>query len=926
MVEAPRPKRRGAAIRNGALLLTLALASTGAAHAQNDTIFLVSEASPAILTVHLSFNGMAYQAVPMAYPPEPYTITGNVTYAGPATDMSGLDASGALLLMESDGTTPIHQMAGDAANAGAVALMVYGSGGPGTYTRDTGSLQYRPPLPVVWVQDGPLMRLDAETNPGATAFVSFGRGGFQVLDAVEDVETITVAQGTYAVTAGRDGVQVIDITDPGSPAAIASIYDGKDGFQGLAGASTVRAATISGVTYVVVAGDGEVQIMDFTDPYRPAPVSSMYDDRGGFQGLAGASDIEIVEVSGYTYCIITSYDDDAVQIIDVTDPSNPLPASVMYDEEDGFEGLAGASGVDTAVIDGRLYAAVAGYDDDAVQIIDMVNPYRPIPISYIHDRAGMKLDGASDIEITATDEDVYAIVTSYHDNAIQIINITTPFMPLAEEDIVDGDGRFDTLEGAWDIEIAEISGTTFGMVTAYGDDGMQVINLNNPALPRAVSNIPDENDDDEEFEVYGPRGVDVVFVGGIAYMVVAGHIDDTIHILDINRPASYKQVGKAANDDDVDIALDGNGGVEILEISGDRHILVSSRHHDAVQITNATDPRLPVPAGTIVDEEDEIEEMDGADDIEVVTISDRTYMVVAAYEDDGVEIIDITNPAQPETINSLSDGEDGFEALAGARGIDTGMIAGRLYGVVASHKDHAIQIIDLVNPVFPLPIASIFHNQEYVRDEDVGREDTVKVRALEGAWDVEIVNVGGRVYCLVSGSGYDTVQIIDITNPAQPWPLDALYDDVSGYVALGGAGDIETVRIHGKTYALVAGKWDGAVQIIDITDPESPRPAGHARDNRDGFVALGGASDMEVFATYGRLYAAVASSLDDAIQVIDITDPESPKPAGYAFDGTNGLELNGATDIDVFLVSGRAYAAVYSAVEDSVQIVAIRPR
>ncbi|MYL10943.1 MAG: hypothetical protein F4010_02070, partial [Cenarchaeum sp. SB0669_bin_11] len=53
------------------------------------------------------------------------------------------------------------------------------------------------------------------------------------------------------------------------------------------------------------------------------------------------------------------------------------------------------------------------------------------------------------------------------------------------------------------------------------------------------------------------------------------------------------------------------------------------------------------PVAAISDGIDGFTALDGANDIAIVEISDRTYAVVTTRHDNGVQIIDITVPASP---------------------------------------------------------------------------------------------------------------------------------------------------------------------------------------------------------------------------------------------------------------------------------------
>ena len=240
----------------------------------------------------------------------------------------------------------------------------------------------------------------------------------------------------------------------------------------------------------------------------------------------------------------------------------------------------------------------------------------------------------------------------------------------------------------------------------------------------------------------------------------------------------------------------------------------------------------------------------------------------------GVQIIDITDPSQPAPTSSVFDGEGGFDALSWPSGITTVDISGRTYALVAGWHDDAVQIIDITEPEKPVPVLGV--------SDGVGGFD-----ALDGPTDIATTNILGRTYALVASSGDHGVQIIDITDPSQPAPTSSVFDGEGGFDALAGAEDITTVNISGRTYALVASWSDGSVTIIDITYPPKPEPATYASDG-----ILAGAEDIAIVEISGRTYAIVAGSLDNGIQIVDITSPNDLEFVCIIFDG-HLVALNG---------------------------------
>ena len=58
-------------------------------------------------------------------------------------------------------------------------------------------------------------------------------------------------------------------------------------------------------------------------------------------------------------------------------------------------------------------------------------------------------------------------------------------------------------------------------------------------------------------------------------------------------------------------------------------------------------------------------------------------------------------------------------------------------------------------------------------------------------------------------------------------------DDDPGYATLKNATDVTAITIDGSTYALVTAYADNGVQIIDISDPSSPKPVSSVIDGSE---------------------------------------------------------------------------------------------
>ena len=118
-----------------------------------------------------------------------------------------------------------------------------------------------------------------------------------------------------------------------NPIAVASVTDGVNGFSELWGAINAATFLVAGRTYAIVVscGDDGAQIIELTDPSSPVAVASVTDGVNGFSELAGANDAATFVVAGRTYAIVASHDDEGAQIIELTVPSSPVAAASITD-------------------------------------------------------------------------------------------------------------------------------------------------------------------------------------------------------------------------------------------------------------------------------------------------------------------------------------------------------------------------------------------------------------------------------------------------------------------------------------------------------------------------------------------------------------------------------------------------------------------
>ena len=351
-------------------------------------------------------------------------------------------------------------------------------------------------------------------------------GGSLKLNGVQGIATFESGGHTYAAVTAYldDGVQILNVTDPSSITAAGSIGD--RGSRELDGAWGITIFESGGRTYAAVTGtrDDGVQILDVTNPSSITAAGSIGDRSS--RELDGAREIATFESGGRTYAAVAAYRDDGVQILNVTDPSSITAAGSITDD-DSLE-LDGAQGIAIFESGGRTYAAVAGYTDDGVQILDVTDPSSITAAGSITDGGSIELDGAASITIFESGGRTYAAVAGELDGSVQILDVTDPSSITAAGSITDG-GSLE-LRGAASIATFESGGHTYAAVAAKLDDGVQILGVTNPFSITAEGSITDGG----SLNLDSPRAITSFESGGHTYVAAAAYADDGVQIMRVD--------------------------------------------------------------------------------------------------------------------------------------------------------------------------------------------------------------------------------------------------------------------------------------------------------------------------------------------------------------------------------------------------------
>ncbi len=746
-----------------------------------------------------------------------------------------------------------------------------------------------------------IIDITTPASPVLVKVLTNGMDGFDSLGSPRGITAVVIGTNTYAIVANinDDNVHIIDITNPASPVLV-TVIDDDAGMHDLSsldpadrviintdtyaldGAYGVTTVVIGDKTYVLVAatGDDSLTMIDITTPASPVLVASVITF-----ALDYAKSVATVVIDGNTYAIVAATQNgDSVSIIDLS-----LSCVGEQTVENGScvnPVCTGDYNLDLATKTCASTCTGEQVNSPATNLcVDSVPdpPVITVPASLLVNVQSLTISGTTESGSTVSlDHDGSTLTPTVTGTTWSIDIVLTEDANTFTATATDGAGSTSGVSNAVTVTYASCegdqtleNGSCVDPTCSGGqivDDATKTCVDSMVYVPSIVSApVASINNGTGGFDLLeGPQGITTVVIGTNTYALVTSAFDDSVTIIDITAPESPAFVTVVTDyDGDETVpanqrftALDGPNGITTVAIDGKTYALVAARFDDGVQIMNITAPELPTFVAAITDGS-EFTELDGAIDITTVVINDKTYALVAAFTDNGIQIINMTTPDLPTPVAAITDGTGGFDALEWVSDITTVVIGSDTYALVASVRDDGITIIDITAPKSPAFVTAI---TDYEGDQTVPVDQ--RFTALDGARGITTVAIDGRTYALVAAQTDDGVQIVDITAPELPTFVAAITDgDV--FTELSGAGDITTVVINDKTYALVAAQSDHGVQIVDITAPSLPAPAAAIYDGVI-FPELNVANYITTVVIEDRTYALVTAYNDDGVQIIEL--------------------------------------------------------
>ncbi|MGY5142725.1 MAG: LVIVD repeat-containing protein [Nitrosopumilus sp.] len=404
---------------------------------------------------------------------------------------------------------------------------------------------------------------------------------------------------------------------------------------------------------------------------RDAAINNAADGSGGTFRQLDSSEGGVAtwtnSTTGKTFAISTSYNcpGSGVQITDISDPANILAIDDITDDASTY--LCSAAGVATWTnsTNGRNYAIVAGKVQNtdltgAIQILDITNPSDVVALDKEKDESNgfTELDAARGVTTwtNSTTGRNYAIVASTTDDGVQIIDITNPSDIVAKDsfDNLEG-GAADSvyaLNGARDVKIYSVSGRTYAAVAAsiFPDYGIQILDVSDPTNIVAKDSITDNG-------IRSIYNLDLYTIGSNHYAIVASSLDDRVQIIDITNPADISLKDDIV--DDGSLVLDAPRGISVFTVNDTPYAIVTSQVNDGVQILDVSDPTNIVATDSETDNNNDFTVLDNSVGVETFSIGTTSYAIVISLGEGGVQMIELgTSTSSSSSSESSSNGSN----------------------------------------------------------------------------------------------------------------------------------------------------------------------------------------------------------------------------------------------------------------------------
>lgn len=204
------------------------------------------------------------------------------------------------------------------------------------------------------------------------------------------------------------------------------------------------------------------------------------------------------------------------------------------------------------------------------------------------------------------------------------------------------------------------------------------------------------------------------------------------------------------------------------------------------------DPANPIRRATLIDNEggfDQLFEPRG------LAFKDDLLAIATSNFEKGVTLVDVSNPAFPTVVTTITDGMDGFNELDGTWDV---AFQGDLLAITAFF-DHSLTLADVSDPANPVLLAEL-------------KENRGGIDSFNGAQFVTF----HEGILVVAASIESKLTLFDVTDPRVPQAVSVISSGGSGGLDLGSPSSVTSA---GELLVVARG---GGVSFLDVANPRFP--------------------------------------------------------------------------------------------------------
>ena len=370
------------------------------------------------------------------------------------------------------------------------------------------------------VRNGALLTADI-TDPAAPSTpVTLNHTALQI---VLGISTATIGENHYALVNTNDnGIIIFDVTDPARPAPVGVAADGT-----LVDRPVGTVHTQIGRHYMLVSEGGfnsadSFSVIDINDPANPG-IPGIPE----FKALDGAASVRITRSGDTSYALVGSKE--GIQRINITDPTNPLPAGVAPAGAGDFGLLGQTAYLDTFQTKGRQYALATSSFKHALTVIDVTGPSGPaFAGSILNGTDSFRLDSPAGVAATQIGDNHYALVII--EGGLTVVDVTDPASPTPAGSLLSGTGNFTFTPGFY-VDAATIGSHHYALLQDFDTNLFYVVNVTDPSSPVLAGSAR------TPFHTFdAPLGIATTTIDNRHYALL-GSGNGYLAVVDITRPS-----------------------------------------------------------------------------------------------------------------------------------------------------------------------------------------------------------------------------------------------------------------------------------------------------------------------------------------------------------------------------------------------------